>query len=276
MDWWWERFDSVIREWIRNDRVSRDTWNTAVPVNDWRALQAMANRGQIAHDASMRTAVWEALTYQRGHLNAFLTVLNERLGTMAADDRTRSIGIVDLGCGAGTVAFAFGEAFNSKTTFHYVGQDHNRASRELCRDMLSAGVSPRGGTVKVVKDLAKAFDHAIDDMPSVDRLFVTSSYLLCQDSMTTDATRAIAAQIERLVTEKHAVRLVIADAPLPRSLAPLLISTLEGSDAVAVDERLRWSDTYSYMNQFPAMKGRKWRDQRSGTVEGHYLLIRRA
>jgi predicted RNA methylase len=50
------------------------------------------------------------MTYQRGHLNAFLEVLRPRVPRAATDDREWEVGIVDLGCGAGTVAFAFGEA----------------------------------------------------------------------------------------------------------------------------------------------------------------------
>jgi hypothetical protein len=140
--------------------------------------------------------------------------------------------------------------------------------------MLAEGVSPHGGTVEVVKGLRAAFDRAIDEFPEVDRLCVTSSYLLCQDSMTDAITLAIADEIERLVEARRPVRLVIADASLSWSKAPLLLDTLGSSAAVEIDPKSsEWSDTYSYLNQFPAMTGREWRVQRSGTVEGHYIVL---
>jgi SAM-dependent methyltransferase len=275
MDWWWRRFDAVIRDWVRNDPESMRAWSRAAPINDWPTFRDLANRGQVAEDATIRTAAWEAMTYQRGHLNAFRAVLGPRVKAAARGDDELSIGIVDLGCGSGTVAFAFGEVLNAKTTFHYVGQDHNKPSRQLCRDMLVNGVSPLGGTAKVVKTLGRAFDYAISEMPEVDRLFVTSSYLLCQHSLTEAATLAIAAEVERLVAARGPVRLVIADASLSWSKAPLLLSTLENSATLEVELHTHdWSDSYQYWMQFPAMDGRNWRDQRVEYVDGHYRILK--
>lgn len=274
MDWWWDRFDAVIREWVRNDPDSMAAWNRAAPVNDWPVFRDLANRGQVGEQATIKTAVWEAMTYQRGHVNAFLEVLGPRVRKAAQGDDESSIGIIDLGCGAGTVAFAFGEMFNAKTTLHYVGQDHNKPSRELCRSMLANGLSPKDGTANVFTSLTRAFDHAIDEMPTVDRIFVTTSYLLCQYSMTDAATLAIAAEIERLAVARGPVRLVISDASLSWSKAPLLLSTLENSAVLQVEAKsLQWSTSYGYRMQFPAMVGRGWRDQRWESVDGHYRIV---
>jgi SAM-dependent methyltransferase len=275
MTWWWERFDAVIREWIRTDPASAATWAAHGPNNNYPALQAMANRGQIGKDAPIRAAVWEAMNYQRGHLDAFRSVIDAPLREWGARDEDRAVGIVDLGCGAGTVGFAFAETFNRRTTFHYVGYDHNKPSRQLCRKMLDPGVSPTGGTVTVKKDLVTAFDHGIDEFPKLDRLFVTSSYLLCQDTMTADQVREITAQIERLVVARGDVRIVISDASWSASLAHVLVDGLVNSAIVHVIRNDK--DAHWYNLRFPGMTGTTWRQViPNRKVDGHYLVARRA
>lgn len=267
---WWSSFDAVIRDWVRADAESLDVWNRAVPSRDYAALQRMAQRGQVAADADLRTAVWEALLYQRGHIEAFKTVVERRLRSWRESVRTPSIGIVDLGCGTGTVAFAFDEMFAGKAALHYVGLDHHIESLSLCEAMVADGIEETGGELFLTDSLADAVGHAIASWPRLDRMFVTSNYLLCQMAVTDAVVAGIADQTSRLVRARGATRVAIADAALSWSKAPALVDALTRNTPSLQEYP---TDVYTYEMKFPDLDGRTYRQTRFEEVEGRYLIL---
>lgn len=269
---WWSKFDAVIRDWVRKDPQSVEVWNAAVPSADYGALQRQANRGQIAATADIRTAVWEALLYQRGHIDAFIAVIEPKLRNWRESHPSPTLGILDLGCGTGTVAFALEEFFGGSARLHYVGYDHHAPTRALCESMVADQIAAHGGTLYLTDDLANAAQHAITTWPAVDRMFVTANYFLCQLSVPNSLVPPIAEQTARLVTARGDTRLVIADAALSWSKAPAVSASLRARADIAVEDYP--SDTYMYEMKFPDLIQYSYRQTRYEQVEGHYAILR--
>jgi SAM-dependent methyltransferase len=268
---WWSRFDAVVRAWIRNDAESMAAWATYQASGEFAGLTELARRGQVSADADVRTAMWEAFLYQRGHLNAFRRVLETRLRKAAQKGSTADRWILDLGCGTGTVAFAFSELFRSRARLHYVGQDHHEPSLDVCAEMLD-GIVERVDESILFSDMVEAFEAAADQWPDSGYHYVTCSYLLAQDACTDDTARRIAALISELVDRRGRLRLVIADSTWPPSKGGVLIEALRNDPSVEIDTDPE-PDVYDYQLAFPALEGRQFRRSLTKKVEGRYLII---
>lgn len=71
---------------------------------------------------------------------------------------------------------------------------------------------PGGGGAFLTRSLSDAVDHAIEQWPTVDRVFATCSYLLNQLSLTDEDIQSIAEQFGRLVRAKGLTWLIVSDA----------------------------------------------------------------
>lgn len=270
MDRWWDRFDPVIRDWIRNDPESMAAWQDYERTRDTSILQRMARRGQIGADAPMQAAVWEAFLYQRAHSDAFLQALTPIANWR--DNPPDSLGIIDLGCGAGTVAVALDEFFDHSVPLHYRGIDHHDASHELCRSMASDLLTTAGGSCDVHHLGEPSLPDLAETLVDAQCIFVTMGYLLCQDSLSDHDVAQIAASILAAVDVAGKLRVVVADAPWWRCRAPYLTQLLrDGAKSI----REFPADARPFVTRFPALDGSTFRSTRSSSVQTHYLVLER-
>jgi SAM-dependent methyltransferase len=264
---WWESFDATIRSKIREDARLLRLWQQH---EQNRTLDQLAQRGQVASDASVDVALFEAMLYQRGHIDAFKKV-TEPLHTLRLRPRPRRIKIMDIGCGAGTVLFAFDEMLGARAEIDYVGFDHHEPTRELFVEMMAA-TKMRPNWTATVKPTLTATVNVASRWGEADLVFVTCSYALCQDSMTDRMVRRIVDAVAQLVEQHDKVRVVIADATRPGKvgqLCELLDDMFHVESSWPAETKMM-----PYTLRFPALDGRTYRQTLPGReVEGRYLRV---
>ncbi|BAN00533.1 class I SAM-dependent methyltransferase [Ilumatobacter coccineus] len=195
---WSSQFNENVRAPIAEPPLV-EQWNQAVNTATQRLL---ADRGNVSADDEPAAALWQAMVYQRSHINAFARVLQE---VVVGVGREEPVTIVDVGCGAGSVAFAFAES--GFGDIRYVGNDHHHETRKLCRRMLA----PLGDAMHVVKHQHQMSESEVLDS-GVGYLFVTCSYLTGQATFDAKQLRALVDQIGELAERFGNLTVVAADA----------------------------------------------------------------
>ncbi len=269
MQRWWSAFDDVIRGWIRDDTESMTCWAKYRETGNHQLLQQMAQRGSVDADSHERVAVWEAFLYQRGHIDAFHRALTPIIKWR--ENPPEAIGVIDYGCGSGSVAFAFDEHFEGETPLFYVGLDHHAPSLDLCDAMLSEVMAGDGGLCVTVDSKSVDALDCLDSLDGADRVFLTMGYLLCQPAVTSDVARDLANSVARVTNELGMTRLIVVDAPLSRSKYPDLMKGLR-SAGLDIDEKI--SAARDYEMRFPALDGEAFRGRRLSKADVHYFTLR--
>jgi SAM-dependent methyltransferase len=219
-------------------------------------------------DSDLRTGIWEAFLYQRGHiaaLKAALTPLHEW-----RDGQQRHLGILDIGCGSGTTVFAFDEYLGQHATLTYRGVDHNPPSLGLCANMAQDLVESTGGTFDLARSL-EDLPFLLDPLIDTDRVFAVLGYLLAQRSMTDDAVEALADHLATAAEHIGALRIVIADVASSYCKSPLLVRLLR-ERAHHVDDKL--GKVKPYVMRYPALEGDIFRSEREKQTQVHYIIVR--
>ena len=165
-------------------------------------------------DGSESSVLWNAFRYQRCHADATSAAL-QRLSLGPTDEYI----VLDIGCGAGAVGVAFGEAVRSgvipAAPVRYVGFDHNPVAVALCKAIVGwPGLLPTGSTVTAAADL----QSAVANVPAPGRqryVFITAAYLFAQPGVES-LLRPLADSIAYLAHVHHgAVNVLNVNAALP-------------------------------------------------------------
>jgi hypothetical protein len=265
---WATSFDNTIRSWIRSDDVSLTAWRDFARTGDFRAMQELARRGQVDSTSEARVAMWEAFLYQRSHIDAMKHAVALAVPNIVKADVP--VAVIDVGCGAGTTAFAFAECLPD-TAIHYIGVDHNAPSRLLCQEMIGSAVIAQGGTFALAKSLREALDGPVRRLPPGARIYVACGYVLCQsDAM--QIAQSVATSLIELADETGSVRIMIVDAALSRCQAKTVVRLL--SDApVRLQHR---KDTLTVDLRFPRLDDDGYRVHRPQlNVERHIAVVSR-
>lgn len=199
---WAKQFDRNVRGVVKGTPRLRRQWERAVAE---KRESDLAQRGHVGGADDHDMALWQAMVYQRSHINAFSSVLSA--ASVSAEEPTT---VVDVGCGAGSVAFAFAESGFRELS--YIGFDHHKASVKLCRRMLT----PLGTNVKVFRNWEKSVAAAINDL-GASNAFLTCSYVTAQPTFGDDEIHAVVELAGQLACHYRGLTLVAADAPFPNS-----------------------------------------------------------
>jgi hypothetical protein len=265
---WATSFDTTIRTWIRSDEVSLTAWHDFTRTGDFRAMQELAQRGQVDSTSEERVAIWEAFLYQRSHIDAMKHAV-----ALAAPNITKAnvpVVVIDVGCGAGTTAFAFAECL-PETAIHYIGVDHNAPSRLLCQEMIGSAVVARGGTFELTGSLREALDGPVLQLPPGSRIYVACGYVLCQ-SGAVQIAGSVAASLVELADKAGSVRAMIVDAALTRCQAKTVVRLLSDGP-VRLQHR---KDTLTVDLRFPRLDDDSYRVHRPQlNVERHIAVVSR-
>lgn len=268
-DVWWDAFERHVRVPFRDDVPSMEQWGKFRADGDFGHLKRFGKRGQVGASDDPRGALWQAFLYQRGHLNAFRASLMRPLRLWRDDrDRLRTVNVLDVGCGAGTVAFAFHELLDGDCDVRYVGVDHHEPTRDLCESMVGELTSD----LAVVGSVSEALDAGLTVLrPRRDRVFVTFSYLFGQGGCTAAVVDELVELVVRVVAAVGKVRVIVADSPGIKTRTPEFINGLESAETVGLVKDL--SNTVPYNFSFPRLQERDFRQSRPRVLEYRYLVL---
>ncbi len=200
--------------------VIRQRWYK-IPEGRRSAPDVSNRQGQLAADAPDECALYDSLTYQRGHADVFREVYKEAPHTPPTKDQR--LLVVDIGAGAATVAVSLCEALGRKARqrIDYLAFDPNPMMRKLGKRLLRH-LDPGFRSAEYVRSLEEI------ELAGVKRLLFAFSYVSHQESVTTSDVRGWTALIGNAVSQiGRAVELMYTTARLSGGALPQLGQELE-------------------------------------------------
>lgn len=164
--------------------------------------QRDGRRGDLRRADGRAEAVCNAYHYQRSHMDAFLAAM---VGADSVDVGGEVVEVVDIGCGAASVALALAELWTgdaSPEVVDYTGIDHNRHARALANEML--GVERPDWLMW--QALGRVVPPPRDD---VDRSLIVLSYVLQQSGVDAESVDTWAGAIVDRLDVTDCVEVVV-------------------------------------------------------------------
>lgn len=200
--------------------IIRRRWHE-LPETQRSAPNVSDRQGRLAADAPDECALYDSLTYQRGHADVFREMYKSAPHTPPTKDQR--LLVVDIGAGGATVAVGLCEALGRKKRQRndYLAFDPNPMMRKLGKRLLRH-LDPGFRSAGYVRSLEEI------DLAGAKRVLFAFSYVSHQDSVETSDIERWATLITNAVGRaSRAVELMYATVTRPGGALPQLGQQLD-------------------------------------------------
>ena len=217
---WVEQMSVEDKYDLAYSAVIRRRWHE-IPEPQRSAPDVTDRQGQLAADAPDECALYDSLTYQRGHADVFREMCKSAPHTPPT--KGQRLLVVDIGAGAATVAVGLCEALGRKKRqrIDYLAFDPNPMMRKLGKRLLRQ-LDPGFRSADYVRSLEEM------DLTVAKRVLFAFSYVSHQDSVKSSDIERWTTLIKNAVSQSsRAVELMYTTATLSGGALPQLGQQLD-------------------------------------------------